>query len=244
MHASSTLPAFVLSQNQTLHKEILRPRAAPSRAGRADGRATRRGPDPDGGPSRSRFLVCFGMSATPRVAGRAPSVPESGRLARRRVANLLYRAMAFGFQRACGSVRLGGRLLPGRPRGSAATLGGRCLSCGDGSLLYTRRAAECKGKFHGNAFCLQVTDAQRVANGAEGPPRGAGRRGWGRRERPQPRTRSARITHGAAENAEPRRPLCPRILTRSSQRTRSRSAPPWARWSLTDAAPPPAGSAA
>ena len=32
MHASSTLPAFVLSQNQTLHKEILRPRAAPSRA--------------------------------------------------------------------------------------------------------------------------------------------------------------------------------------------------------------------
>ena len=66
MHASSTLPAFVLSQNQTLHKEIVVGGPALSR-GPAPGRFRRgsRRRLSGHGPMRSRFLVCFGMSAPP-----------------------------------------------------------------------------------------------------------------------------------------------------------------------------------
>ncbi len=171
MHASSTLPAFVLSQNQTLHKEILRPRAAPSRArpGRWPRDSSR------AGSRRGTFAVpfpCLLRHVRHPVSRAGPPPFRRWGAWRRRVANLLYRAMAFGFQRARGSVRLGGRLLPGRPRGSAAALGGRCLSCGDGSVLYTRGPPQRKRKFSENAFCLQLvendcsTNRQNLVEGA------------------------------------------------------------------------------
>ena len=111
MHASSTLPAFVLSQNQTLHKEIdgrgtrsldgsggLRPVAGGSlRAGLPAGTRLFRGP-----------VSCLLRHVRHSAGCRGPGPLRFGTGGAARDAgwrHIAYRAMAFGFQRAQGSVR-------------------------------------------------------------------------------------------------------------------------------------------
>ena len=117
LHASSTLPAFVLSQNQTLHKEIVV--GAPPSRGEPGPVAAALAPPASGrwGPCGPVSLVCFGMSACP-LAAPGP-LRSGGRLGSVRADESMYRAMAFDCQRAKGNAPRSWRRSPGglrRPR--------------------------------------------------------------------------------------------------------------------------------